>query len=452
MGFLVMDEMFDCWTVAKKPFDYHLVFNDWSITDTRDTVQRDRNHPCIILYSAGNEIHDTPNAALAKRILTGLVQTFHENDPTRPVTQALFRPNVSHDYDNGLADLLDVVGQNYRENEILAAHAQKPTRSIVGTENRRDLATWLPLRDNPQYAGQFLWTGIDYLGEARRWPTIASNSGLFDRVGFARPEAFERASWWSDKPVLCIARRIGNAPRPTTDPGYGPGEGQTAPAAQATAPATPRGRGGPAIPAMRPRQLVFSDWTPANAAAHDESIEVYSNCQQVELILNGQSLGTKPRNADDSPRTWKVPFAAGTLKAIGSNNGQVAATQELTTASKPAKVMLSVDRPKLADDWDDVAYVTATIADDAGTRDPRATDDITFHITGPGTILAVDNGDRETHEPFQSNHTHAAGGECVAIIRAIAGSGDIHITADAAGLVGGSADITTMPAQTGAAR
>ena len=98
-------------------------------------VRRDRNHPSIVVYSAGNEIHDTPKAELAKKILTGLVEVFHENDPTRPVSQGLFRPNVSHDYDNGLADILDVVGQNYRENEILAAHRQKPTRKILGTEN-----------------------------------------------------------------------------------------------------------------------------------------------------------------------------------------------------------------------------------------------------------------------------------------------------------------------------
>src|SRR6266496_839543 len=176
MGFIVMDELFDCWTVAKNPYDYHLYFKEWSNIDTRDIVRRDRNHPSIIVYSAGNEIHDTPKSEMAKQILTSLVATFHENDSTRPVTQALFRPNVSHDYDNGLADILDVVGQNYRENEILAAHRQKPSRKILGTENGHDRTVWLPLRDNPPYAGQFLWSGIDYLGESRAWPTIAYNS------------------------------------------------------------------------------------------------------------------------------------------------------------------------------------------------------------------------------------------------------------------------------------
>jgi len=140
MGFLVMDELFDCWTVGKHTLsgqslaDYHLYFNDWSKTDERDTIRRDRNHPSIILYSVGNEIHDTPKAELAKGILQGLVETAHAADPTRPVTQALFRPNVSGDYTNGLADLLDVIGTNYRDNELLAAQRAKPSRKIIGTE------------------------------------------------------------------------------------------------------------------------------------------------------------------------------------------------------------------------------------------------------------------------------------------------------------------------------
>ena len=207
LGLLVMDEFFDCWTVGKNPFDYHLFFNDWSKTDERDAILRDRNHPSVILYSVGNEIHDTPQADKAKKILSGLVEVAHAADPTRPVTQALFRPNVSHDYDDGLADLLDVVGQNYREKEILAAHDQKPTRKILGTENTHDRNQWLAVRDHAPYAGQFLWTGIDYLGESRRWPVIGHGSGLLDRTGGFGPLGRERESWWSAAPMVAIARR-----------------------------------------------------------------------------------------------------------------------------------------------------------------------------------------------------------------------------------------------------
>ncbi len=220
MGFLIMDEMFDCWTVAKNPYDYHLYFRDWSIRDTTDTVMRDRNHPSIILWSAGNEIHDTPRPEIAIPILKSLVSTFHQNDPTRPVTQALFRPNASHDYEDGLADLLDVIGQNYRPLEILAAHAQNPARSIIGTENAHDRDQWTAVRDHAEYSGQFLWSGIDYLGESRTWPTIGSGSGLLLTTALPHGRAFERQSWWATTPMVAMVRRTAVVRPASIDPGY----------------------------------------------------------------------------------------------------------------------------------------------------------------------------------------------------------------------------------------
>lgn len=416
MGFLVMDEMFDCWTVAKNPYDYHLYFKDWALVDTRDIVRRDRNHPSIILYSAGNEIHDTPKADLAKQILTSLVATFHENDPSRPVTQALFRPNVSHDYDNGLADLLDVVGQNYRENEILAAHTQKPTRKIVGTENGHERTMWLPMRDNPPYAGQFLWSGIDYLGEAPQWPTVAYNSGLIDRTGTPRPLAFQRQSWWSDKPMVYVARRLAPTPLLPTDPGYDP------------------------LQERRP-QVLFSDWTPPNPKLHDENVEVYSNCEQVELFLNGKSLGARSRPPDDSPRTWKVSFVPGMIKALGRNDGRVVASYELRTAGKAEKIMLAADRRTLAPSWDNVLYVTATVVDENGVLVPNAGDPIAFEISGPGIIAAVDSGDNKSLEPFQATARRAYQGRCFALLKTTAASGLIRLEASAPGLKGNSITI-----------
>jgi beta-galactosidase len=312
MGFLVMDELFDQWTVAKNKYDYHLYFNEWSRRDVRDTVRRDRNHPSIILWSAGNEIHDTPKPEIAIPILKGLVETFHENDPTRPVTQGLFRPNVSKDYDNGLADLLDVIGQNYREKEILAAHRQKPTRKIIGTENTHELTQWLAVRDNPEYAGHFVWSGIDYLGESAKYPTVAYPSGLLWKTAVPRPLAFQRQSWWTNEPMVYIARRVAQTPRLPTDPGYNPTE-------------------------ERRPQVLFSDWTPRNPSPHEENVEIYSNCEEVELFLNGKSLGKKPKPADDSPRNWKVNFEPGTIKAVGTNGGKVVANYELRTAGETGK-------------------------------------------------------------------------------------------------------------------
>jgi beta-galactosidase len=418
LGLLVMDEFFDCWTVAKNPYDYHLYFNDWSQRDERDAILRDRNHPCVILYSVGNEIHDTPQAEKAKRILKGLVAVAHEADPTRPMTQALFRPNVSHDYDDGLADLLDVVGQNYRESEILAAHAQNPARKILGTENTHDRKQWVALRDHPAYAGQFLWTGIDYLGESRRWPVIGHGSGLLDRTGAIRPLARERESWWSDKPMVAITRRISRTEDMPEDPGYGAEERHT--------------------------QVLFSDWTPKNLAPHAEQVEIYSNGQEVELFLNGQSLGVKPLNADASPRGWSVPFAPGTLKAVARNGGQTVATDELTTAGQPAKIILTTETTILSPGFDSVAMVRAKITDADGREIPRAGDLISFNVSGPGVIAAVDNGDSASHESFQGTQRHAFQGECVVFVKATAAAGQIQVRATAAGLEAGAVSLTAV--------
>jgi beta-galactosidase len=408
MGFLVMDEMFDCWTVGKNTYDYHLYFREWSQIDTRDTVMRDRNHPSIILYSAGNEIHDTPKQEVAKEILKGLVDVFHQADPTRPVTQALFRPNVSHDYDDGLADMLDVVGQNYRENEILAAHAAKPTRKIIGTENGHGRENWLPMRDHPEYAGQFLWAGIDYLGESRVWPQIANASGLLDHTGGIKPMGAERQSWWSDKPMVYITRRVAPTAAAAVDPGY---EQQV----------------------RRAIQTLYSDWTPATSTPHEEQVEVYSNCEEVELTLNGKSLGVKPLPANAGPRTWRVPYEPGDLKAIGKNKGQIAAVSELRTAGKPAKIVLSTDRIRLATDFNDVATLSVSVVDEHGVGVPGASDLIHFEIKGPGAIAAVDSADNSSHESFQASERHAFQGHCIAVIRAAA-AGRITVTASAEGL------------------
>ncbi|HYG21418.1 MAG TPA: glycoside hydrolase family 2 TIM barrel-domain containing protein [Verrucomicrobiae bacterium] len=416
MGFLVMNEFFDCWTVGKTRYGYHQFFREWAHTDQRDTIRRDRNHPSVILYSIGNEIHDTPRQAQAKEIASGLVQVCKENDPTRPVTQALFRPNVSGDYTNGLADMLDVIGTNYRDIELLAAHRAKAGRKIIGTEQGHELRIWLACRDHPQHAGQFLWTGIDYLGEARRWPRVGFGSGLLDRTGHARPLAFQRQSWWSEKPMVRAVRRIGRDELAVTDPGYESAD-------------------------LRRPQVLFADWTPRNAEAHDESVEVFSNCAEVELVLNGKSLGSKPKPRDDSQRTWTVPYAPGTLKAIGRNDRKIVASHELRTAGKPAKLLLTADRNRISPSWDDVAMVVVTVVDENGVMIPTAADTLTFSLKGPGVVAAVDNGDNASHEPFQAGERQALQGRCVAYVKATDG-GRIQLTASAPGLRTGTINIS----------
>jgi beta-galactosidase len=438
MGFLVMAEFFDSWTVGKNPYDYHLYFRDWSERDEAFTIQRDRNHPSIILWSVGNEIHDTPHPDIAIPILKQLVATAHANDPTRPVTQALFRPNISHDYDNGLADLLDVVGQNYREQEILKAHADKPTRKIIGTENTHDRNQWVAMRDHPEYSGQFLWTGIDYLGEAGRWPSIGAGSGLLLTTSLPRARAFERQSWWSTTPMVRIARRVRVARRSPTDPGYA---SPTSNNQQITANTPPD-------PTTRFGQPLLLDWTPKDQSPHTEHVEIYTNAEEVELLLNNKSLGTQKLHPDASPITFEVPYAPGVITAIARSNGKVVAQDELHTAGAPAHLILSTGLaaarltntpthqpiPQLRPDWNDVAYITATLVDANGTVIPDSETRIHFAASGAGKIIAVDNGNLLDHDPFQATDRKLYDGHAIAILRATAPKGSITITAATEGL------------------
>jgi len=417
-GMLVMDEMFDCWTVAKNPFDYHLYFREWNLIDTRDTIRRDRNHASIILYSTGNEIHDTPNVQLSLGILGPLVRTIHDLDPTHPVTQALFRPNSDGGggaYKNGLADLLDVVGTNYRDAELLAAHAAKPSMKIIGTEQGRPLNVWAEVRDHPAYAGHFIWTGVDYLGEGDAFPEIGTGSGIVDISDRPKTEGLQRASWWSDTPVVYMIRGTIRSVATTV---------------RAGAVNTP------------------TDWTPANLSPHAETVQVFSNCDEVELFLNGQSLGAKPRGAVDSIRTWNVQFAPGTLKAVGKNKGQVVTQEELTTAGKAAKVALKASTAKLFADFDSIAHVTVTVVDDKGIEVPAENGVVTFKVAGPGEIAAVENG-HLVNQNFRGNSHALYEGQCVAFVRATGPDGKITLTASAPGLADATLTFDAGPARPG---
>lgn len=404
MGFLVLNETFDTWNAAKPNGEkgYNLYFTEWWEKDTRDMVLRDRNHPSVILYSIGNEIRDNLNDSTGFKKYKMQQDLIHKLDPGRPVTMALFRPNASKVYSNGFVEKMDVVGQNYRESELVALHLSKPFLKVIGTENGHGLAEWLILRDNPFMSGQFLWIGFDYLGEAL-WPAISFDKGLFDRTGEWKPAGYQRQSWWSDKPVVHIVRKSDNA-----------GTGDWVP-----------------------------NWTPVDEGTYDDArIEVYSNCDEVELFLNGKSLGAKQKPGDDSPRTWEVTFEKGTLKAMARNKGIEVASDELKTAMAPARIILSADKPVISNDRDDVSYVSASVVDAEGVVCPNADKLISFSVTGIGNIIAVDNGDTNSHESYQASERHVFNGKCIAIIKANSSKGVITVTADSPGLITGSVKIS----------
>jgi beta-galactosidase len=396
MGFLVMDETFDTWTAAKNNGEkgYNLNFTEWWERDTRDMVMRDRNHPSIVIYSVGNEIHDSLKDSAGFKKYRDQQNLIHQLDPGRPVTMALFRPNVSGVYANGFANMMDVVGQNYRENELIAAHEAHPDWKVIGTENTHVLSMWLALRDKPYMSGQFLWTGVDYLGEAD-WPETTNNQGLFDRAGNWKQQSLQRQSWWSDKPVVHMVRKSGNA-----------GAGNW-----------------------------VANWTPEDMNTYsDAKLQIYSNCDEVELFLNGKSQGVKAKPANDSPREWDMTFVKGTVKAVGRNKGKEVATEEFKTASAPAKLVLTTTQNKLSHNWDDVAIVRATVLDAAGNVCANADNLVKFSISGAGLIQAVDNGNIVSHEAYQATERKAYKGSCIAILKAGTGAGSTTLKASVAGL------------------
>jgi beta-galactosidase len=401
MGFLVMNESFDTWTAAKHNGEqgYNRFFTDWWETDTRAMLLRDRNHPSIILYSVGNEIHDNLNEPEGFRKYKMQQDLVHKLDPTRPVTMALFRPHLSKVYENGFAETMDIVGQNYRENELVAAHKANPKRIVIGTENNHALSAWHAMRDNAFFTGQFLWVGFDYLGESD-WPSTTFDQGLFDRAGNIKPRGSQRQSWWSDKPMVRLVRKQDNG-----------GVGN-----------------------------LVADWTPTDFDTYDDAkVEAYSNAEEVELYLNGKSLGAKAKPADDSPRKWDVTFAPGLLRAVARNKGKEVAQHELRSAAAPARIELTTSRNAIGATFDDAAYVTARIVDANGVTNPNGASELTFSVAGPGAVVAVDNGSVTSHAPYQTNKCKTDRGQCVAVVKANAAGGNITVTASAPGLTAGTA-------------
>jgi beta-galactosidase len=226
--------------------------------------------------------------------------------------------------------------------------------------------------------------------------------------------AYERQSWWTEKPVVHIVRRVVPDQSMPVDPGFAP---------------------------ILASQSLFADWTPANQEPHEETIEAYSNCDEVELLLNSKSLGAQKRNPDDSARVWRVAWAPGEIRAIGRNGGTIAAEHVLRTATKPAKIILSADRDRLTPNWDSVAYVSATITDENGTRIPNSSDLISFEISGPGFIAAVDSADDASHETFHAKNRRAYQGRCYAIVKRNASKGKIIVKASAPGLKSASVSL-----------
>jgi beta-galactosidase len=434
LGFLVMDEAFDEWALPKKKWvqgrnvaqpsfsGYAKYFDEWGVKDIQSMVERDRNHPSIVLWSIGNEIdyprdpyydpsaagyapsRDRPSAADLVPIAEKLVKAVKEMDATRPVTAGLADIAVSNR--TGLAGLLDVVGYNYQENSYAADHAAFPKRAIVGSENSHAYNVWKVVEDVPYANGQFLWTGIDFLGEAERWPNRGSSAGLLDECGFKKPQFYFRQSLWSAKPMVYISARSGS------------------------------GRGMPA-------NLAASTWQ--GNAGDPMFVTCYTNCERVELLLNGDSLGEKRLSAaQNRALSWNVPYATGTLKAVGKSGDAAVCSWELSTVGKPDHIKLAGDVKTLAADSRDLVHVEVSVVDASGNVIPSASDQINFEISGPGRIIGVDSGDQNSHESFKSPTRKAFQGRCLVIVQSTATPGTISLKAAAAGLTGATITVDSL--------
>jgi beta-galactosidase len=328
-----------------------------------------------------------------------LIAAVKSLDRTRPVTAALATVAMSDAV--GLAQLLDADGYNYQEARYADDHRQFPQRIIYGSENSHQFNAWLAVRTNDFIAGQFLWTGVDYLGEANEWPNRASGAGLFDLCGFKKPLAWFRQSLWSDKPMvyLCAANggRNGNN-------NFGR-----------------RGFGG------------VESWNwPSNSTMN---VLCYANCPEVTLMLNDKSIGTKKLfEAVRGVLSWQLPYEPGTLKAVGRADGREVCDCVLKTAGAAGRIELLPDTTQLRADGKDVCHVEFRIVDASGVRVPNANAEVKFDLTGPAKIIGIGNGDVNSVEDCKTNTHHAFQGRGLAIVQTTAAPGDITVQAMAPGL------------------
>ena len=391
MGFLVMAESFDTWNTPKNHAEkgYNLYFDEWWEPDTRAMVEAARNHPSVVIYSVGNEIRDNLNSQDGFDKYRRQQDLVHSVDNTRPVTMALFRPNSSGVYRNGFAEMMDVVGQNYRVDELKAYHEAHPEKAIIGTENTHDIQSWLMLRDDASLCGQFLWTGIEYLGEST-WPQVVWNTALLDITGAVKPAGMQRAGWWASDPMVAFARHADN-----------------------------NGAG-----------ALVSDWTPADMDTYDQAvIEVYSNCQEVDLFLNGESQGRKPMPVNARPVTYNINYDSGRIETVGYNDGVEAARCAYVTAGAPARILIEKIGGRAGTGFDDVEILSVMVADNEGNVCPNSDCKIELKVEG-AELIAIDNADVLAHDTSHKSTVFSAyQGRMVAYIRRLSEKGTVKVNA-----------------------
>lgn len=423
MGFLVMDEASDEWEFPKRKwikgwnvgepsydgtFDF---FEEWIERDVTDMVRRDRNHPCIFLWSIGNEVDypndpyshpvldgttinqpmfggykpDAPDAMRIGKIAKRLAACVRAVDTSRPVTGALAGVVMSNQTE--YPEAVDVVGYNYTENRYDEDHATYPDRVIYGSETGVGIEAWHAVRDKEFIFGQFLWTGTDYLGESGRWPSRGLYTGLLDFGSFPKPRGYFRASLWSEKPVTYI----GTYPK--------------------------------------------HDWVSMDAwdlwnYEPGQLIRVvcYTNAPQARLLLNGKEVSQmKPYDDKCGIIYWDIPYQDGELRAEGCDaTGKVLSSYAIKTSGRPYALRATVDKEVLSPDKA-TAHVTIEVVDEQGTIVKLGDNDVTCQIEGPARLLGLEGSNNGDMSDYTDNHHRAFHGRLLAYIQTTGEKGEIRV-------------------------
>lgn len=462
MGFLVMDEAFDCWRKGKKSppgsahgdskpeyFDYACIFDDWHEQDLRAMLRRDRNHPSVVMWSIGNEVIEQwygDGWPLATH-LAGIVR---QEDRSRPITSAFNAEQAGY---SGFQTAVDILGYNYKPWAYAELHESLPTLPLLGAETASTLSTrgeyFFPFKSDklegrndfhvssydlyatewatppdqefeaqdrcPYVAGEFVWTGFDYLGEPTPYNADATNL-----LNFSDPEARARAQRELEE--------LGRISVPSRSSYFG----------IIDLAGFPKDRFYLYQARWRPKLKmvhILPHWTWPERIGEVTPVHVYSSADEAELFLNGESQGRRKRKRFEYRFRWdEVRYQPGELKVVTYKNGKRWAVATQHTAGHPEQLLLEPDRSRLRADGSDLCFVTVTIADAAGRRVPRADDWIQFRVSGPAEIAAVDNGDPTSFEPFQARERRAFNGLALVILRAKRGRGGrIELVATAAG-------------------
>lgn len=421
LGMLVVVEFFDGWAKAKVKQDYSVDFNEWAQRDLEAAVRRDRNHPSVVMWSIGNEMYERGGASglqLAKELSAAVRQL----DPTRPVSAGLNGLGKTAPWSNldPLFATLDVAGYNYEMAQEPADHERVPSRVIMSAESyiHDVFASWASVQDKPHVIGDFVWSALDYLGEAgigrvfpegetvrKHWegnhfPWHGAACGDLDLIGRRRPVSHYRNIVWDRGEKLYAAVMV----PPLTGKTW-----QLSPWA---------------TPPME------AHWNWSGYERRDLTVEVYSRHDAVRVELNGVAIGEKPTTqAEQFKATFAVPYAPGELVAIGLRGGHEVERFLLRTAGKAAAVALRVDRPWVQPDGQDLVFVEVEAVDANGAWQPEAEVAVKFAVEGPASIVAVGSADLTSEETYQANPRKLARGRGLVVLRTTEEAGTITLTA-----------------------